>query len=89
MNPSPTEIVELFTFVEVTLVQYATVVGVSQDLQLRQLRQSLRRLIRLRSPVKNHQKKKLRRMLLHQEPKARDPTEVLTLLVLPRMNQRQ
>ena len=27
MNPSPTEIVELFTFVEVTLVQYATVAG--------------------------------------------------------------
>ena len=27
MNPSPTEIVELFSFVEVTLVQYATVVG--------------------------------------------------------------
>ena len=24
MNPSPTEIIELFTFVEVTLVQYAT-----------------------------------------------------------------
>ena len=27
MNPSPTEIVELFTFVEATLVQYATVAG--------------------------------------------------------------
>ena len=27
MNPSPTEIVELFVFVEVTLVQYATVAG--------------------------------------------------------------
>ena len=27
MNPSPTDIVELFTFVEVTLVQYATVAG--------------------------------------------------------------
>ena len=27
MNPSPTEIVELFTFVEVTLAQYATVTG--------------------------------------------------------------
>ena len=27
MNPSPTEIVELFSFVEVTLVQYATVAG--------------------------------------------------------------
>ena len=27
MNPSPTELVELFTFVEVTLVQYATVAG--------------------------------------------------------------
>ena len=27
MKPSPTEIVELFTFVEVTLVQYATVAG--------------------------------------------------------------
>ena len=27
MNPSPTEIVELFSFVEVTLIQYATVAG--------------------------------------------------------------
>ena len=27
MNPSPTEIVELFVFVEVTLIQYATVAG--------------------------------------------------------------
>ena len=27
MNPSPTEIVELFTFVEVTFVQCATVAG--------------------------------------------------------------
>ena len=27
MNPSPTEIIELFAFVEVTLVQYATVAG--------------------------------------------------------------
>ena len=27
MNPSPTEIVELFSFAEVTLVQYATVSG--------------------------------------------------------------
>ena len=27
MNPSPTEIVDLFTFVEVTLIQYATVAG--------------------------------------------------------------
>ena len=27
MNPSPSEIVELFTFVEVTLIQYATVAG--------------------------------------------------------------
>ena len=27
MNPSPTAIIELFTFVEVTLVQYATVAG--------------------------------------------------------------
>ena len=27
MNPGPTEIVEPFTFVEVTLVQYTTVVG--------------------------------------------------------------
>ena len=27
MNPSPTDIVELFTFVEVTLVQYATDAG--------------------------------------------------------------
>ena len=27
MKPSPAEIVELFTFVEVTLVQYATVAG--------------------------------------------------------------
>ena len=27
MNPRPTEIVEIFTFVEVTLVQYATVAG--------------------------------------------------------------
>ena len=27
MNPGPTEIVELFTFVEVTLVRYATVAG--------------------------------------------------------------
>ena len=26
-NPSPTEIVELFSFVEVTLIQYATDVG--------------------------------------------------------------
>ena len=27
MNPSPTEIVELFSFVEATLIQYATVAG--------------------------------------------------------------
>ena len=27
MNPSPTDILELFTFVAVTLVQYATVTG--------------------------------------------------------------
>ena len=27
MNPSPTEIVDLFVFVEVTLIQYATVAG--------------------------------------------------------------
>ena len=27
MNPSPTEIVELFSFVETTLIQYATVAG--------------------------------------------------------------
>ena len=27
MNPSPTEIVDLFVFVEVTLIQYATVTG--------------------------------------------------------------
>ena len=27
MNPSPTEIVELFVFAEVTLIQYATVAG--------------------------------------------------------------
>ena len=27
MNPSPTEIVELFSFVEVTLIQYATIAG--------------------------------------------------------------
>ena len=27
MNPSPSEIVELFSFVEVTLTQYATVAG--------------------------------------------------------------
>ena len=27
MNPSPTEIAELFSFVEVTLIQYATVAG--------------------------------------------------------------
>ena len=29
MNPSPTEIVELFKFVEVTLIQFATVAGKS------------------------------------------------------------
>ena len=34
MNPSPTEIVELFTFVEVTLVQCATVAGHPPRLQL-------------------------------------------------------
>ena len=27
MNPSPTKIVELFSFVEVTLIQYATIAG--------------------------------------------------------------
>ena len=27
INPSPTEIVELFSFVEVSLIQYATVAG--------------------------------------------------------------
>ena len=27
MNPSPTEIVELFSFVEATLIQYATIAG--------------------------------------------------------------
>ena len=27
MNPSPAEIVELFSFVEVTLIQYATIAG--------------------------------------------------------------
>ena len=31
MNPSPTEIVELFSFVEVTLIQYATGAGTSRE----------------------------------------------------------
>ena len=30
MNPSPSEIVDLFSFVEVTLTQYATLAGHSQ-----------------------------------------------------------
>ena len=34
MNPSPTEIIERFTFVEVTLVQYATVAGRFPGLRL-------------------------------------------------------
>ena len=40
---NPTEIVERFAFVEVTLVQYARVAGTSRDLQLQLRRQNLRK----------------------------------------------
>ena len=40
MNPNPTEIVDLFPFVEVTMSQYATVAGHFRELQLRQSNQA-------------------------------------------------
>ena len=56
MNPSPTEIVDLFVLVEVTLIQYATVAGHFPGVNassVKLLNQKLRRLIRLRLPLMN------------------------------------
>ena len=53
MNPSPTKIVELFSLVEVTLLQYATVAGHSQtktSINQRWLRRSLAKLNRRSTP---------------------------------------
>ena len=49
MNPSPTEIVELFSFVEVTLIQYATVAGtLSRESRLHQLNPKPRKSTKLK-----------------------------------------
>ena len=62
MNPSPTEIVELFSFVETTLIQYATVAGHFPVRQPRLLRQSQRRPTKLKYPLKK-QRVRLKQML--------------------------
>ena len=47
MNPSLTEIVELFSFVEVTLIQYATVAGHFPSVNASLVKPKERRIIRL------------------------------------------
>ena len=81
---SPTEIVELFTFVEVTLVQYATVAGHLPEVAAAAVKAKPTRASQAEVVVKNSQSKKHKRALLHQDPKAKDPTGAPLLLVLLR-----
>ena len=53
MNPSPTEIVELFSFVEVTLIQYATVAGPFPGVAASSVRPKPKRANKLEWPMTN------------------------------------
>ena len=66
MNPSPSDIVELFSFVEVTLIQYATVAGHFPGVTASSVKPKPKKANKAEVPVKSHPRKKLRRMPLHQ-----------------------
>ena len=51
MNPSPTEIVELFSFVEVTLIQYATVAGHFPSMNASSVKAKAKRVNKVEVPV--------------------------------------
>ena len=76
MNPSPTKIVELFSFVEVTLTNMLQWLDTSRKLQLHQSNQNRRKSTRLkwllRSPSRvRHKSMRLRQPHLDQRPKGK------------------
>ena len=80
MNSSPSEVVELFTFVEVTRVQYATVVGhfheVKNSRRKKRKPALLHRDPKAKDPIKAHLLPVLVRLIQNQQNQRRQAKEV-------------
>ena len=84
MNPSPIQVVQLFTFVEVTLVQYATVAGCLAA------KAKPKTVNKVEVVIEEHsQRQRQKPALLHRDPKAKDPIDAPLLPVLLRLIQSQ
>ena len=86
INPSPSEIVELFTFVEVALIQYATVAGHFPGVAAASAKTKKKKVNKLEAAAEEPPKQDAQANAVTPKPKARDKDEADLLLVLPRMN---
>ena len=73
MNPSPTEIVELFTFVEATLVQYATVAGRLPGVAATAVKAKPNRVNKVEIAIEEQPKEETQASVVTPRPKSKGP----------------